>query len=64
MRSQVAGLIEEKQSCIIMHRYPPSTEMSTGSKAGSYLRLIDFMYHSTLVLRVIQKREEGTPTRG
>ena len=26
---------------------------------GSYLRLIDFWYHSTLGLRVIKKREEG-----
>ena len=29
-----------------------------GSEAGSYLRLIDFVYHSTLGLRVIKKREE------
>jgi len=32
------------------------TEMCSGSEAGSYLRLIDFVYHSTLVLRVIEKR--------
>ena len=30
--------------------------MCSGSEAGSYLRLIDFVYHSTLVLRVIKKR--------
>ena len=30
------------------------TEMCSGSEAGSYLRLIDFLYHSTLGLRVIQ----------
>ena len=35
------------------------TEMCSGSEAGSYLRLIDFVYHSTLVLIVIQKQEEG-----
>ena len=29
-----------------------------GSEAGSYLRLIDFVYHSTLGLRVIKKKEE------
>ena len=29
------------------------TEMCSGSKEGSYLRLIDFVYHSTLSLRVI-----------
>ena len=28
-----------------------------GSEAGSYLRLIDFVYHSTLGLRVIKKKE-------
>jgi len=27
------------------------TEMCSGSEAGSYLRLIDFVYHSTLGLR-------------
>ena len=31
--------------------------MCSGSKAGSYLRLIDFVYHSTLGLRVIQKKK-------
>ena len=30
-----------------------------GSEAGSYLRLIDCVYHSTLGLRVVKKREEG-----
>jgi len=33
--------------------------MCSGSEAGSYLRLIDFFYHSTLVLRVIEKKEKG-----
>ena len=32
------------------------TEMCSGSEAGSYLRLIDFVYHSTLGLRVINKK--------
>ena len=31
-------------------------EMCGGSEAGSYLRLIDFVYHSTLGLRVINKK--------
>jgi len=31
--------------------------MSSGSEEGSYLRLIDFVYHSTLGLRVIKKRK-------
>ena len=30
--------------------------MCSGSEAGSYLRLIDFVYHSTLGLRVMKKR--------
>ena len=32
--------------------------MCGGSEAGSYLRLIDFVYHSTLGLRVIKKKRE------
>jgi len=31
------------------------TEMWSGSETGPYLRLIDFVYHSTLGLRVIKK---------
>jgi len=31
--------------------------MCSGSEAGSYLRLIDFVYHSTLGLRVIKKHK-------
>ena len=44
--------------------------MCSGSEAGSYLRLIDFVYHSTLGLRVIKKKElrgkaqRGTAPRG
>jgi len=34
------------------------TEMCSGSEAGSYVRLIDFVYHATLGLRAIKKREE------
>ena len=33
--------------------------MCSGSEAGSYLRLIDFVYHSTLGLRVIKKMKKG-----
>jgi len=35
-------------------------EMCSGSEEGSYLRRIDFVYHSTLGLRVIKKRSEGS----
>ena len=31
------------------------TEMCSGSKAGSYVRLIDFVYYSALVLRGIKR---------
>jgi len=31
--------------------------MCSGSEAGSYLRLIDFVYQSTLGLRVITKKK-------
>ena len=33
--------------------------MCSGSEAGSYLRLIDLVYHSTLGLGVIKKRGKG-----
>jgi len=33
------------------------TEMCSGSGAGSHLRLVDFVYHSTLGLRVIMKKK-------
>ena len=34
------------------------TEMCSGSEAGSYLRRMDFVYHSTLGLRVIRKKKK------
>ena len=34
------------------------TVMCSGSEAGSYLSLIDLVYHSTLGLRVINKKRE------
>ena len=33
--------------------------MGSGCEAGSYLRLIDFVYHSTLGLRVIKKKKKS-----
>jgi len=35
-----------------------------GFEAGSYLRLIDFVYHSTLGLRVIKKKKRRWVKRG
>ena len=40
------------------------TEMCSGSEAGSYLRLIDFVYHSTLGLSVIKKKGGFDPRTG
>jgi len=40
------------------------TEMCSGSEAGSYLRLIDFGYHSTLGLREIKKEEKKQRREG
>jgi len=37
--------------------------MCSGSEAGSYLRLIDVVYHSTLGLRVIKKKREDAQMR-
>jgi len=34
------------------------TEKCSGSEAGSYLRLIDFVCHSTLGWRVIKKKKK------
>jgi len=34
-------------------------QMCSGIEAGSYLRRIDFVYHSTLGLRVIKKKQKG-----
>jgi len=39
------------------------TEMCSGSEAGSYLRLIDLVYPSTLGLRVKKKTKKVTPLR-
>jgi len=38
------------------------TEMCSGSEAGPYLRLVDFVYHVTLGLRVIKKKKKPRST--
>ena len=40
------------------------TEMCSGSEAGSYERLMDFVYHSSLGLRVIQKKQKARRLAG
>ena len=37
------------------------TEMCSGSETGSYLRLVDFVYHSSLGSRVTKKRRRRCP---
>ena len=37
-----------------------ASRQHVGSEAGSYLRLIDVVYRSTLGLRVIKKKKKGT----
>ena len=39
---------------------PHHVPLCIGSEAGPYLRLIDFVYHSTLGLRVINKKRRFT----
>ena len=41
-----------RQPCRSQFENDYFTEICSGSDAGSYLRLIDFVYHSTLGLRV------------
>ena len=36
--------------------------MCSGFEAGSHLRLIDFVYHSALGLRVIKKKKQFVPS--
>jgi len=38
----------------------PLRRLPPGSEAGSYLRRIDFMYHSALGVRVIKKKKKST----
>ena len=42
-------------------RSPNYRPLPLGSEAGSYLRLIDFVYHSLLGLRVIKKKKKKKP---
>ena len=38
----------------------PGSGLCSGSEEGSYLRIIDFAYHSTLGLRVANKTKKGS----
>jgi len=44
---------------LFCHALVDFTEMCSVSEAGSYIRLIDFVYHSTPGLRVIKKKKKG-----
>ena len=53
----------EYEGFVTFDRRVVVTEMCSGSEAGSYLRLIDFVYHSTLGLRVMKKKRRGRTGR-
>ena len=55
---RVAGLMDSSQ---LENNY--FTEMCGGSKAGSFLRLTDFVHHSTLGWGVIKKQKRRLPRR-
>ena len=50
--SKVGQMIQNPQQ-------PPEVAHLSGSEAGPYLRLIDFVYHSTLGLIVIKKKKSS-----
>ena len=59
MRQKPWGLVSRRKKCA---RIAKSGCDHCGSEAGSYLRLIDFAYHSTLDWSVMKKkREVATP---
>ena len=55
----------------ILLLFPTATRQNTnaecdgrsGSKAGSYIRLIDCVYHSTLGMRIIKKKQKRRDRR-
>jgi len=49
------GIMTDITSHKTVHHTNYLTEMCSGSEAGSYLRRIDFVYDSTLGLRVITR---------
>ena len=53
-------------SCTYGQGFRVQGKKCSGSEAGSYLRLIDLVYHSTLGLRVIKKKKKvpGVEIRG
>jgi len=48
----------DDRSWVVQFKNNYFPEKCSGSEAGSYLRLIDFVYHSTLRLRVIKKKKK------
>jgi len=61
-RTERGGVQRVKESVLLLERVaevvhgPRICHLCSGSEAGSYSTLIDFVYHSTLGLRVIQKK--------
>ena len=57
VEQELKGLSVRALSDSFENNYP--TEMCSGSEAGSYLGLIDLVYHSTIGLRVKTKKGDG-----
>ena len=55
---RVQGLLPESPGHYTYMCHIRSTAGGSGSEASSYSRLIDFVYHSTLGLRVIKKQKK------
>jgi len=52
-------MVAQSIGTVLNLRTTTFTEMCSGSKAGSYLRLIFFVYHSTLGLRVTKQMKRS-----
>ena len=59
MRFQVRGFVDRMDGFALMvYGLGMRAEMCSGSEAGSYLRFIDFVHHSTRGLKVIKKKKK------
>ena len=54
---QCQKLNVQPHHCLLENSRPANSSQCSGFKAGSYLRLIYFVYHSTLGWRVIKKKK-------
>ena len=57
-REQVPRVLRKGATEVDNRCFESNRDTFGGSEAGSYLRLIDFLYQSTLGLRVIKKKRK------